>query len=102
MCMQFIITAYDGTDEGALERRMSVRPEHLKNIQKVKEDGNVVCAGGLLDDGGRMIGSFLVMEFDSRERFDEYLRTEPYVTGDVWRDIKVETCNVVIVNDEVV
>ena len=27
---------------------------------------------------------------------DAYLAEEPYVTGDVWRDIVVETCNVVI------
>ena len=100
--MQFIITAHDGTDEGALERRMSVRPEHLENIQRVKERGSVVCAGGLLDDAGKMKGSFLVMDFDTKEAFEEYLRTEPYVTGGVWRDVNVETCNVVIVNDEVV
>lgn len=27
--MQFIINAYDGTDDKALERRMAVRTEHL-------------------------------------------------------------------------
>ena len=27
--MQFLLTAYDGTDAGAIDRRMNVRGEHL-------------------------------------------------------------------------
>lgn len=97
--MQFIITAYDGKDDGALERRMSVRAQHLENIKKV--NGRVVCAGGIIEDA-KPIGSFLVMEFESRALFDEYLATEPYVKANVWQNIKVECCNVVIMNDEMV
>ena len=51
---------------------------------------------------GKDDGSFLVMEFDSREKLDAYLKSEPYITGNVWQDIKIESCNVVIMNDEVV
>ena len=51
--MQFMITAYDGTDSEAMERRMKVRPLHLANITKVK-DGKVVCAGGILNEEGAM------------------------------------------------
>lgn len=100
--MQFIIKAYDGTDEGALARRMQARPAHLENIQKVKANGRVVCAGGLLDDNGKMIGSFLVMEFENRQMLDAYLETEPYVCCNVWQNITVERCNAVIMNDELV
>ena len=32
-----------------------------------------LCAGGMLDDDGKMIGSLLVMEFENREQLDEYL-----------------------------
>ena len=100
--MQFIITAYDAKDEEALKRRMNARAAHLENIKKVKEKGHVVCAGGITDNEGKPIGSFLVMEFDTKEKFDEYLKSEPYVLSGVWQDIKVETCNVVIMNDEMV
>ena len=48
--MQFIITAHDG--EGMLARRLEVRPQHLENMGKIK--GNVLCAGGLLDEEGKM------------------------------------------------
>lgn len=100
--MQFMITAYDGTDKDALSRRMSVRPRHLENVARVKEKGSVICAGGITDGEGRLVGSVLIMEFDTRQLLDDYLATEPYVTSGVWQDIKVDTCNVVIVNDEMV
>ena len=94
--MQFIITAYDG--EGALEKRMAVRPRHL---ERMKELGNhVICAGGLLDDEGKMKGSALVVEFADRSELDAYLLTEPYALEHVWEKIEIERMNVVILNGE--
>ena len=90
--MQFIITAYDG--EGMLAKRMEVRPRHLDGIERIKE--NVICAGGLLDDKGKMKGSVLIMEYENREQLDEYLANEPYVQEKVWQKIEVERMNVVI------
>ena len=94
--MQFVITAYDGPN--MLEKRMEVRPQHLANMSQIK--GKVVCAGGLLDEEGKMKGSLMVMEFPSKELFDEYLASEPYVLAGVWQDIKVEPMNVVLLNGE--
>ena len=94
--MTFIITAYDG--ENMLDRRMEVRPRHLENIARIKD--RVVCAGGLLDEEGKMKGSVLVMEFDSRELVDEYLDSEPYVVEHVWERVEVERMNVVLLNGE--
>ena len=94
--MQFIITAYDGP--GMLEKRMEVRPRHLENLARVMD--KVICAGGLLDEDGKMKGSALVMNFDSRTDLDEYLASEPYVTEHVWEKIDVEVMNVVILNGE--
>ena len=94
--MQFIITAYDGP--GQLEKRMEVRPRHLENLARIRS--SVVCAGGLLDDEGKMKGSVLVLDFPSREQLDEYLSSEPYILEHVWEKVQVETMNVVIVNGE--
>lgn len=94
--MQFLITAYDGKD--MLEKRMEVRPLHLENMAKI--DGKVLCAGGLLDEEGKMKGSVMVMEFADREHFDAYLKTEPYIVAGVWTDVRVEPLNVVILNGE--
>lgn len=90
--MQFVIRAYNG--EGMLNKRMEVRPRHLEGIDKIRD--HVICAGGLLDDEGKMKGSVLIMEYENREQLDEYLANEPYVQEHVWEKIEVERMNVVI------
>ena len=60
----------------------------------------MLCAGGLLDHEGKMKGSVLIMEFESRELLDEYLNTEPYIVEKVWEKVEVEPMNVVILNGE--
>jgi hypothetical protein len=94
--MQFVITAYDG--EGMLAKRMEVRPRHLEGMEKMKK--HIICAGGLLDDAGKLKGSVLVMEFQHREELDEYLANEIYVVEHVWEKIVVERMNVVYANGE--
>ena len=64
-------------------------------MEKLNEEGHVICAGGMTGEDGSMMGSFLVMEFDSEDDLNKYLETEPYMTGDVWKDITIENCNVV-------
>ena len=96
--MQFVIYAYDGKDEEAYARRMSVRSQHLENMSKLNENGNVILAGGMKNAEGKLIGSVVIMDFDSRELLDDYLANEPYVKANVWQDIKVEPINVVISN----
>ena len=76
-----------------LAKRMEVRPLHLEGMERLKE--HLVCAGGLLDDEGKLKGSVLVMEFQNREEVDEYLAGEIYVTEHVWERITVERMNVV-------
>ena len=94
--MQYVITAYDGEDK--LGERMRVRPQHLENMARI--EGKVVCAGGLLDEDGNMKGSVLILDFDSREKLDAYLTSEPYITEGVWEKVTVERMNVVLVNGE--
>jgi len=90
--MQFIVKAYDG--EGMLEKRMAVRPRHLEGMARLGD--HVICAGGLLDEDGKMKGSVLIMDFPDRDGLDAYLSSEPYVQEHVWEKIEVERINVVI------
>ncbi len=92
--MQFLIRAYDGA--GKLEKRMEVRPRHLEGMQRLSD--HIITAGGLLDEEGKMKGSALVMDFDTRQELDDYLANEPYVLAGVWEKIEVEPINVVIAN----
>ena len=94
--MQFIVKAYDG--DGMLDKRMAVRPRHLEGMKKLGRQ--IICAGGLLDEEGKMKGSALIVEFEDRAALDAYLESEPYVTSGVWQKIVVEPVNVVLVNGE--
>ena len=71
---------------------------HLENMAKVP--GKVICAGGLLDGEGKMKGSVLIMDFESKELLRQYLDSEPYIKEKVWENVEVEPMNVVIVNGE--
>ncbi len=92
--MQFIVKAYDGA--GMLDKRMEVRPRHLEGMKRLSE--HIICAGGLLDDQGKMKGSVLIMDFESRKELDDYIANEPYVVEKVWEKIEIDPLNVVIAN----
>ena len=47
--MQFLVTAYDGKDDGALDRRMSVRKAHINGANELKEAGHLIAGGAILD-----------------------------------------------------
>jgi uncharacterized protein YciI len=85
-----IVIARDGTDPEAKDRRAAVRPIHLERIAPLVEAGNILVGGAILDDQGDMVGSVLLTDFESREAFDAWIDTDPYVTGGVWEDIEVK------------
>lgn len=88
--MQFIVTGLDGKDEKALERRMAAREDHLAMAGEMKEKGNWLYAAAILDDNKNMAGSVIICEFESREILEkEWLDREPYVLGNVWKEIQV-------------
>ncbi len=74
--MQFMIVAYDGTDEGALNRRLAVRDSHIAGAIELKNKGNLIAGGAILDDAGRMIGSTTYVDFESRAELDAWLERE--------------------------
>jgi uncharacterized protein YciI len=88
--MQFLLIAYDGTDAGALDRRMKSRPEHLEKISYVKKAGQFLCGGAILDDSGKMIGSMILYEVADRQELDRLLLNEPYIYNKVWEKITIQ------------
>ena len=92
--MQFIVTAYDGTDEKALERRMAAREDHLKSVERRFQAGEHLYGLALLDDEGKMKGSMMVVEYQLREDLDNWLKVEPYVIANVWQKIEIQNCRV--------
>ncbi len=89
--MFFVVTGHDGKDKDAYTRRMAVREAHLNLFKKNVEKGIFLYGAGLLDEDKKLIGSIIICEFDSEETLKkEWLEQEPYVTGNVWNDIKIQ------------
>jgi uncharacterized protein YciI len=86
---QFVILAYDATDDGALARRMAAREAHTQAMAAMRANGNMLCGLALLDEAGKMIGSNVVVNFSTRAELDAWLAAEPYVTGKVWDKITI-------------
>ena len=92
--MQYIVTAYDGNDEKALERRLNAREEHLKSVERSFKAGEHLYGAAILDEMGNMIGSMMVVEYSNLDNLNDWLKVEPYVLGNVWQKIDVKPCKV--------
>ena len=87
---QYILTAMDGTDAGALDRRMTARPLHFVRARELKASGNFITGGAILNEQGQMIGSMMIIQFETEDQLKEWMDTEPYITGKVWQNIEVK------------
>ncbi|MBB6126945.1 YciI family protein [Mucilaginibacter lappiensis] len=94
---QYLVTGYDYTDEGALQRRMDVRPHHLDNLKELKESGNFLIGGAVLNDEGNMMGSVMIMQFETDEALEAWKQNEPYITQKVWESVDVKPFKVAVV-----
>jgi len=79
--MQYLVIAYDYED--ALDKRMANRPAHVEAAKKLMAEGRVINAGALIEED-KMVGSTLLVDFETEDALDQWLENEPYVTGKVW------------------
>ncbi|MFT4863426.1 MAG: hypothetical protein ACI95C_002657 [Pseudohongiellaceae bacterium] len=87
--MEYLVTAFDDTDENALQRRMAARAAHLESADQLKAAGKIIAGGAILDDDNKMIGSTLYVNFATREELNQWLQNDPYVIQGVWKDVNV-------------
>ena len=92
--MQFLVIGRDGTDPEAPKRRAAARAAHLAMTEKLKAIGHHLYAAAILDDAGGMVGSAMVVQCKDRAALDRWLKEEPYVLQEVWKDIEVTPCSV--------
>jgi uncharacterized protein YciI len=94
---QYLVTGYDYTDAEALQRRLAVRPHHLDGAKALKASGNYILGGALLNDEGNMIGSVMVLQFETEEELEAWKQNEPYITQKVWESVDVKPYKVAVV-----
>lgn len=92
--MLYVINGEDVSD--SLEKRMTVRPEHLKRIQALQDAGRLILAGPYpaidnQDPGpAGFSGSLIVAEFESLEAAQAWANADPYVSAGVYRKVTVK------------
>ena len=90
--MQFLITAHDGQDTEASQRRQKARADHIQNTNNNMK--HMIMGVATLDAQGNMNGSIMVVDFPSREDLDVWLKSEPYIVQDVWKEVTIIPCKV--------
>ncbi|MAM58599.1 MAG: hypothetical protein CMN25_14820 [Salinicola sp.] len=92
--MLYAIISEDIDD--SLEKRLAVRPEHLKRLEVLKDEGRLVLAGphpavDSEDPGSAgFSGSLIVAEFDSLEAARRWADADPYVAAGVYAQVRVK------------
>jgi uncharacterized protein YciI len=91
-----VLYAIMGEDvPGSLEIRKRVRPDHLRRVEQLRDEGRLVTAGphpaiDSPDPGpAGFTGSLIVAEFDSLEDAESWAAADPYVTEGVFRRVVV-------------
>lgn len=87
--MLFLVIAKDGTDADAPARRQRVREAHLEGAHALAASGVLQLGGALLDPGGGMIGSALVVEAEDESALRAVLEADVYHRAGVWRSFEI-------------
>ncbi len=84
----YAVHALDKSETGPGIRAEN-RPAH---IEWAKALGDKLRVGGplLSDDGDQMIGSFLIIDYESLEALKDHLETDPYAIGGLFQSVSVK------------
>ncbi len=82
--------------ENSLPIRKTCRSEHLRNVQKLKDEGRLILAGPhpVIDNPdageGGFTGSLIVAEFSDLTSAQDWINSDPYVTNGVFAKVTVK------------
>lgn len=85
--MLYTFHLLDRPDAAAL--RAELRPQHKTYLAQVAH--RIAVAGPLLaDDGQAMVGSLLVIDFDSRAQAEAWLAGEPFTRAGLYAQVRID------------
>jgi len=91
----FVLSCTD--HEGTVEKRLATRPQHIERLQKLNDEGRLIVAGAMpkdpADPQAGFYGSTMIVEFDSREALDAWLKEEPFLKAGVYAHIDIKPFN---------
>ncbi|MFC5077356.1 YciI-like protein [Vibrio thalassae] len=92
--MWYVIFSQDV--ENSLEKRLSVRPQHLERLQKLQDEGRLLTAGPMpaidSDNPGEagFTGSTVIAEFESLTAAQQWANNDPYINAGVYANVIVK------------
>ncbi|OLQ88133.1 hypothetical protein BIY22_08155 [Vibrio panuliri] len=92
--MWYVIFSQDV--ENSLEKRLSVRPEHLARLQTLQDEGRLLTAGPMpaidSDNPGEagFTGSTVIAQFDSLDAAKAWADADPYIAAGVYQSVIVK------------
>ena len=91
----FVLSCTD--HEGTVEKRLATRPQHLQRLQQLNDEGRLIVAGAMPKDPNNpqavFYGSTLIVDFETREALDLWLKDEPFLKEGVYAHIDVKPFN---------
>lgn len=92
--MYYLVKGSDHPD--SLAKRQAARPDHLKRLRDLLDDGRLLLAGPIpaidAEDPGPagFSGSIIIAEFDSLDDARAWADADPYVAAGVYANVTVE------------
>ena len=92
--MLYVIIGEDVED--SLDKRLSVRPEHVARLNELKAEGRLIIAGPNpaidAEDPGPagFTGSVIIAEFASLDEANTWAKDDPYLEAGVYRNVTVK------------
>ncbi|MCB1336355.1 MAG: YciI family protein [Maritimibacter sp.] len=83
----FVVHALDAP--GKAEARAANRPAHRARLRTHDHPLTVHIGGPLIDQGGAMCGTMLVVEADGRDEVDAYIAADPYALAGVYASVTI-------------
>ena len=82
--------------ENSLEKRLSVRPQHLARLERLKDEGRLLTAGPMpaIDSENPaeagFSGSTVIAEFNSLQDAQQWADADPYIEAGVYANVIVK------------
>ncbi|WP_408900277.1 YciI family protein [Photobacterium piscicola] len=92
--MWYVIFSQDV--ENSLERRMSVREQHLARLKELQQQDRLLVAGPMpaIDDENPgeagFTGSTVIAKFESLEQAQQWANADPYIDAGVYANVLVK------------
>jgi hypothetical protein len=82
--------------ENSLEKRLAARPDHLRRLEQLRDEGRLIIAGPHpaidAEDPGPagFTGSLIIAEFDSLASARAWADDDPYIHAGVYQQVTIK------------